>query len=559
MTYLVTIFCGLACARRVVGANVVGVMADTATLDKPLAISGPIETVERERVLYIAEDPDDGPFKMYDGDGGWVERPAITRKFLKEVAANSDPQDGKIVANGETDFQPQLAIGHEDDKRFLHAANLPSAGNVQRVKFDDESGELRIRARMPKQIAELQDAGVFPKVSARFYENYPGVDGAALAHVAMLGTQPEVKKNLGPWSPVLYSDNAEGSAARVKAKKAGLTMFDFSEGSMVIDFAEALSVETLRERVRETMLANAESSLENVAGFMETDEATNQEAVRFMAGETDEIGDDARKALMRFAGIPTMAVPTIEPVETEDEGEDEDEEPAEPETEPEETDMSERAKTKKKGKAKPAAEETITVSARDFAELQSSVHDLKFIVGKQKQRNKARDTEQASLRAQLNEQTRAARGSRILDFAERMHSEGRYPGRGRKQALIAYLETLGSEGMRVRDFAEGESTDSLERAMEFIEKASPPAVDTSGRIISASGVDEGAMDFAELDTELTDYRRYVGDAKAEGRPTDLTFHTFAEAQGHDPETVESYCREKKLKHPAILEGNVPPE
>ena len=546
-------------------------MPDVATLDKALTISGPIETVERERVLYIAEDPDDGPFKMYDGEGDWVERPAITAAFLKEVAENSDPQDGKIVANGETDFQPQLAIGHEDDKRFLHAANLPSAGNVQRVQFDEESGELRIRARMPKQIAELQDAGVFPKVSARFYENYPGTDGesigAALGHVALLGTQPEVKKNLGPWSPALYSDNAEGSPARVKAKKAGLTMFSFAEGNLVLEFAEHMPAEDLRVRVRETMMANAESSLENVAGFMETDEVANMEAVRFMGEETDEIGDDARKALMRFAGIPTLGMPVMggdededdENTGHEDDDEDDDEDEEEKDEDDEETDMSERTKKKKgKAKAKPAPVKMVSVPARDFAEMQSSVRDLKFIVGKQKSRNQARDTEQAALRSQLSEQTRAARGARIIDFAEKMHGDGRYPGRARKKAIVAYLETLGAEGLRIRDFAEGESTDALERAMEFIEAAAPPAVDTSGRIISASGVDEGAMDFAELDTELADYRQYVGEAKAGGKPTDLKFHTFAEAQGHDPDLVESYCREKKLKHPAILEGNVPP-
>jgi hypothetical protein len=272
----------------------------------PLAFDGDMTPVERDRTLFVAEDPAAGPYFRYDpGTGEFVERDAITADFLRDVAETSDPETGSIVNElGDTDYGAIQAIGHDEDKRLLHAANLPGAGDVRRVRFDEDTGKLDVRVQMPKQVADWQDAGLFPKVSARFYNSYPGVNKPALAHIALLGTMPPVKKNLGPWSPALFSDNAEGASAA--AKKHGVRVVDMAKGDLVVEFAET-SPADLRTRIMEKVQADAEMQLEFVAVDLATTAGVTPEEInRFLSGETDDLNDAARKALMRFAGIPTM-------------------------------------------------------------------------------------------------------------------------------------------------------------------------------------------------------------------------------------------------------------
>jgi hypothetical protein len=207
-------------------------------------------------------------------------------------------------------------------------------------------------------------------------------------------------------------------------------------------------------------------------------------------------------------------------------------------------------------------------TAKDFAEQAKRIRDLEFIASQQAKKAAKRDADDAKLRGELKrdaddaklrgelaEQKRTARHEGNVAFAEQLHTAGQLPGRARKKLVVDYLDTIGDKVTRVRDFAEGEEADDLERAKAFIQSIAPTAVDTSGRMVSASEASEEAVDFAELDGELADWRGYKKLAKEAGQPTDLAFHTFAEAQGHDAELVETFCREKKITHPNVKDGN----
>jgi hypothetical protein len=547
-------------------------MGDEATAVEDLKVElpdGPVEMVERERTIFVAEDPDAGPYYRYNAETGENEkRPPVTGEFLAAAALNSDPAEGRIVNEfGLKDYAPQIAVGHEDDKKLLLSKNLPSAGGTRGFRYDSETGELKWRYGMHPEIAKFEEQGLFPNVSARFVPNFTpdghedGI-GPAVAHIAMYGTNPVVKKNLGPWSDAIGRDFAEVATV---AKKAGARVVDFggSEGSVVLDFAEEGEEETkteetgpamLRARLKEKAEADAERGIE----FMITDiagmAAVEPELVRmFVEGEVDQVPEEVTVAIAQYVGVPKAKVKGTTDGDEGDADGDETPPPTKPEGDDEEKEANEdfaegeNMSKPKKTEKKPAPKVTGDApTAQDFAEQAQKIRDLTFIVEQQGKKLQAGAANTSRHEAELAKARREGRKATIMEFAERMSSTNRYPGPGRKAQLVAHLEKVGTAEERVLDFAEGETQDALKREMEFIEAIAPPAVDGSGQMISAGSVTAESRDEADLAQDFAEYKDHMARCEADGHPSTMKFSHFVLSQGYSKQAIIDFSEKHKL-------------
>lgn len=556
-------------------------MPKTATKAKPAPKRA--EFVERTRVLFRAEDPAKGPFYKFNPDtGDFEERPAITAEFLETVARNSDPVEGRLVKEfGLVDSVAQHVIGHEEDKALLFTKNLASAGPVGRLQYDPAKGDLNLVSRLHPDVAQWVDDGLFPKVSARFYEDFKpngaaqGV-GPVLGHVALLGTNQPVAKDLGPWG-VGVSDNAERAGSLIVdcgPQAAPQFVVDFAEGdppppapkpaaesdetedSDSDDAADSgeKSVD-LRARLAEFMEAKTEGDLDFVLVDIANAAGVDPELVRmWVAGEVDDSGVPAAvlEQVATMVGVPKRkvqgetpeAAPAADPTPT----------PAK--DEPDETDMAEgRPMPKQTKQPKTDAQGNVILSASDFAEIQSAigrVTDLEFITRQQAKRIKNSDAVAVNAQAQAGRLAKEATERVIHEFAERMHTSGRYAGPARKQALVAFLGKLQDAVSQPVDFAEGADPHPVKDAMAALEALAPEPVDVSGRHVAGSVVDAAVADAADLESEYADFAEYK---KSEvGKGSSLNFSQYATAQGHPLDAVSAFCKAKG--HPTPwLDGN----